>query len=146
MHPTTANTLPPAQLLETAKQQRRVLWLVVASIPLVIASMVIPTMTGPEALMLTLLALLLVGMVAIGVLGVVAVYRLARALQVSAPWIYVACAFIPYISTFTLLIINHRASAALKRGGIRVGLMGADRGDLLRIGTAMPQSVPANTR
>jgi hypothetical protein len=80
-------------------------------------------------------------------MGTVLIYRLAKALEVQSPWVYVVCAFIPYINNLTLLVINVQATGALKRHGIQVGLMGARNEDLMKLvpaaqpGTA-PREVP----
>ncbi len=55
------------------------------------------------------------------------VYKLAKALQLStvASVLYLIAMFIPLVSLICLLILNGRATRALKEAGIRVGLMGA---------------------
>lgn len=146
MNPAHQNTLSPTQFLEIASQQKRLLGLLVISIPVVAGTFCVPSITEPGPVMLILLLLLFVGMIAIGVFSVVAIYRLAKALRVQAPWIYVACSFIPYLNTVTMLIINGRATAALRRAGIHVGLMGADREDLARLATSDRASTEVGSR
>ena len=65
-----------------------------------------------------------------GIIGAFLIYRLAIDLEEPWPWLYVLCAFIPYVSTATLLIMNARATGALKGKGIGIGLMGASKRDL----------------
>lgn len=72
-----------------------------------------------------------------------ATYRLAKALQLPAPWVFVVCSFLPYVGVIVLLILNAQATAALKRAGIHVGLMGADRRDLERVGSKSQGSTAA---
>ena len=58
----------------------------------------------------------------------VKVYRLARALKTSIFYsiVLVICIFIPCLSLFVLLSLSSEANSALRRAGIRVGLLGAD--------------------
>ena len=58
----------------------------------------------------------------------VKVYRLARALKASIFYsiVLVICIFIPCLSFFVLLSLSSDANSALRRAGIRVGLLGAD--------------------
>ena len=119
-------TLSDSQVLKVAQHQKRILWLLLASIAVVIGGFCVAAtgISGAGALILAALIVAACGL--IGVISTVAIYRLAKALEVAWPWLYVVCAFIPYVNTVTLLVINLRATAALKRRGIRVGLMGAD--------------------
>ena len=112
-------TLTYTQLLEVARNQKQILWLLLASVVVVIAAFCIPSNRIVGVLILTAFGL-------IGIISTVSLYRLAKALDVAWPWLYVVCAFIPYVNTVTLLFINFRATASLKRRGIPVGLMGAD--------------------
>jgi hypothetical protein len=74
---------------------------------------------------------ILFGHALIGLIGLVFIYRLARAIHDPIPWIYVICAFIPVLNTVTLLILNLRATAALRANHIEVGLMGAKKTPVL---------------
>ena len=58
----------------------------------------------------------------------VKVYRLARALKTSIFYsiVLVIFIFIPCLSCFVLLSLSSEANSALRRAGIRVGLLGAD--------------------
>jgi hypothetical protein len=58
----------------------------------------------------------------------VKVYRLSRALKTSIFYsiVLVISIFIPCLSLFILLSLSSEANSALRRAGIRVGLLGAD--------------------
>ena len=60
------------------------------------------------------------------------VYKLARALQLNAPIIAVSLllTLAPLICLLVFLALNQKALKTLRSGGIRVGLMGANREDL----------------
>jgi len=120
------NTFTDSQLFEIARNQKRILRLLLISIPVVIGAPFVPA---------TSISIGFIGAVFIlfGIFGTVLIYRLANALEEPWPWLYVACAFVPYVNTATLLIVNVKATAALKARGIWVGLMGADKKDLKRL-------------
>lgn len=122
-HMTTYTDL---QIVEIARSQRRILWLLLVSIGVVLGGFVLPHTGGVSALLYTTF-------IVIGIVGAVLIYRLATAMEEPWRWIYVVCAFIPYVSTVTLLILNVRATSALRARGIRVGLMGADKQDVARL-------------
>jgi hypothetical protein len=65
----------------------------------------------------------------LNLIAVVFIYRLAKALRQTA-WVYALAAFFPCVGLITLLLINHFATRALHRHGVRVGLMGALKSDL----------------
>jgi hypothetical protein len=65
----------------------------------------------------------------LNLIAVVCIYRLAKALRQTA-WVYAVAAFIPCVGLVTLLVINHFATRALRRHGVRVGLTGAVESDL----------------
>ena len=112
-------TYNDAEVLDIAKHQKAIIWLILVSIPAYAASVFIPFIP-------TLI---------VGVISLVFIYKLAAALRESAPWLYVLLGIIPCISLIALLVINSRATAALKARGIRVGLMGANGDDLKKIGS-----------
>ncbi|MCX6924360.1 MAG: hypothetical protein NT154_14270 [Verrucomicrobia bacterium] len=64
----------------------------------------------------------------LNLIAVVLIYRLAKALRQTA-WVYALAAFFPCVGLITLLLINHFATRALRRHGVRVGLMGAVESD-----------------
>jgi hypothetical protein len=129
-------TLVDSQLYEVARHQKRILRLLLISIAVVIVVFCIPATDISSALIVAASGL-------IGIISTVSIYRLAKALEVAWPWLYVVCAFIPYANTVTLLVINFRATAALKLRGIRVGLMGADTRDVENLKlAAQPGAAP----
>jgi len=120
------NTFTDLQLFEIARNQKRILWLLLMSILVIIGAPFIPHAPIFIVLIEAVFAL-------IGIIGAVLIYRVANALEEPWPWLYVVCAFVPCVNTVTLLIVNVRATAALKRRGIRVGLMGVDKTDLEKL-------------
>jgi hypothetical protein len=114
-------TYTPAQIRIIIRAQKRVLWLLLFSILLVLP-IFLPVST---ALAQILAPVLLIAYILAGIVGAFFVYRLALALEDPVPWLYLICAFIPGVSTITLLILNLRATAALEANGVYVGLMGA---------------------
>ncbi|MEP6670392.1 MAG: DUF4339 domain-containing protein [Chthoniobacter sp.] len=97
-----------AEILKLARLQKYLIWVVLAS-----------------------LASLLNRYLAIGtiILTAVFMFRLAKTLRKPA-WGFAIGAFIPLISLILLLGLNSDATAALRKRGIRVGLMGAKQSDL----------------
>ena len=114
------------EILEIAKQQKTILWFIPISI---LGGSILAGLLGatidPEMVLVVVLAL--------GVISLIFIYQLALALKEPAPWVYAILAMIPCISTIAILILNGRATSALKAQGIRVGLMGARREDLDKI-------------
>jgi len=76
----------------------------------------------------------------LNLIAVVFIYRLAKALRRTA-WVYALAAFFPCVGLITLLLINHCATRALRRHGVRVGLTGAVKSDLDHIASA-PDTPP----
>lgn len=128
LKPTSANkpagansTYSNVEILYIAKQQEAVLWF----IPISILAYLVGFAIGPEMVPVFVLAL--------GVISLIFIYQLALALKEPAPWVYAILALIPCISLISMLILNGRATSALKAQGIRVGLMGARKEDLDKI-------------
>ncbi len=113
----TKITYTDAEILDIAKNQKAILWLIVANIGAYAA-----------AGSLTVIPIFIVA-----ILSLVVIYKLAVALRASAPALYVVLGLIPCISLIALVVINSQATTALKSRGIRVGLMGANEGDLKKI-------------
>jgi hypothetical protein len=101
-----------AGVLEIAKKQKAVIWLILVNLL---------TIWIPFASII------------IGIIGVVFIYRLGKAVQSSLAVLYAILAFIPLLGLIGLLILNSKATAALKQRGIRVGLMGARAEDLSKL-------------
>ena len=106
------------EVLVIAKRQKAIIWLILLSIPAYSASIVIPFIP-----------------IIFTIISLVFIYQLAAALKESAPWLYVILGLIPCVSLIALLVINARATSALKARGIGVGLMGARKDDLDRLTT-----------
>jgi hypothetical protein len=79
-------------------------------------------------------------MLVLNIIAAVYIYRLAKALHKTA-WVYALAAFFPCVGLITLLLINHFATRALRRHGVRVGLTGAVKSDLDHIAPA-PDTPP----
>jgi hypothetical protein len=106
-------------LREVAKFQSYIQWLVLANL----AAMFIPFAT-----------------ILTGLIGVFFIYKLASALRSSCAWLYIILSFIPLIGLLALLHFVGKATKVLKANGIRVGLMGARKGDFDSIeGDPQPQ-------
>lgn len=54
------------------------------------------------------------------------VYRLAMALRVGYPWLWVIGMFVPILALVLLLVLSQRATVAIRDAGFNVGLMGAN--------------------
>ena len=106
------------EVLVIAKRQKAIIWLILLSIPAYAASIVIPFIP-----------------IILAIISLVFIYQLAAALKESAPWRYVILGLIPCVNLIALLVINARATSALKARGIGVGLMGARKDDLDKLTT-----------
>lgn len=100
------------ELVDIALWQKRIIWLILLSL---VAS-VIPFAT-----------------LASGVIQVYFTYKLANALRSPIAWLYILLGFIPLLNLFALLHLNGQATRALQDSGVRVGLIGADLGDIERL-------------
>ena len=67
--------------------------------------------------------------ISVVIFQLVSIYKLGRAPQLFA-WLYLLGAFVPCISLIVLLVINGKATGALQKAGIRVGLLGARLADV----------------
>lgn len=66
----------------------------------------------------------------IAVMTIYYMYRLAKALKVRRPWLYILGAFIPIISIIMVVRVIVKATNVLRAHNIKVGLMGANKTDL----------------
>ena len=107
--PTDPWTTP--ELLEVAKYQKYIQWLVVARLL---------AMFIPHATVITT------------VIGIYFIYKLAAALRSTVAWLYIIVAFIPLIGLLALLHLVVSATKILRANGVRVGIMGARMEDLSR--------------
>ena len=114
----TPTTYTDAEILDIAKHQKAILWLILANIPAYLASA----------------QLSVIPIFVVAILSLVFIYKLAVALRSSVPALYVLLGLVPCISLIALLVINSQATGALKSRGIGVGLMGANQADLKKMG------------
>ncbi len=134
---TTMNSQPifsREELLRIARSQKAIITLILVNLLFVVGlvwCLVLLVMTlGPESKSTAVMVLVMRwAMVFLNLVAVVFVFRLAKALRQTA-WIYAVAALVPYVGIVTLLLINHFATRALRRHGVRVGLMGAVKSDL----------------
>jgi hypothetical protein len=146
--PRPGNTSSPrgfskADILEIARGQKAMIWLFLVSlfalgfrsIPFLDASIIAIVAHLKATVWLTLFSLALFGIrfVATGILSMIYVYRLAQATRSPTPGLYAAMSLIPLIGLVVLLMVNSDATDLLRRRRIRVGLMGANKGDLAKL-------------
>ena len=125
-----------AQIAMIARSQKRILWLLLIGLVVLFGGFALPAVP-------TVIGLLYLTILSIGLIAAWLIYRLATVMEEPGRWIYVVCAFIPYVSTVTMLILNVRATSALRKHGLRVGLMGVSRADIARL--ASPEAAPVPT-
>jgi hypothetical protein len=75
------------------------------------------------------------GLVALGIACglVVFGYRLARSLELAVPVLWAIGVVIPLLNLIVLLVLSRRAQAECRKHGVKVGLIGPDDADLLRL-------------
>ena len=95
-------------LLEVAKCQKNILWMIIVGLGAMGISMYFPYVN-----------------IFVGFVQIYFFYKLAIAVRSSVPWVYVILAFIPFINLISLLYLNGEATKALRTNGINVSLMGA---------------------
>ena len=115
------NSFSHPELIKIARVQKQVIKLILISIVLLVISL-FPWPEGVAALLVLPVSL---GFIFIALCSAVLLYRLGTALDDPAPWLYAVLSLMPGINTAVLLILNLRATAALKKHGIQVGVMGA---------------------
>ena len=97
------------EILQIASRQKIMIWLILASFIAVFI---------PYALLVT------------GIISLVLIYQQAKTLRLPFAWIYAVLSLIPIICSLILILVNTRATAAMKCRNIHVGLMGAKKSDL----------------
>ena len=104
------------RLESIASGQKLVIYAILVYFAVIILQLVVGPIAG---------VLLLVSMV----MGIIGVIRLASGLgkSTASKVIFVVLLFIPLVGLITLLVLNGKATAALRAGGYRVGLLGASR-------------------
>jgi len=117
------------RVLEVAKQQKRLIWLILLQIISVI--ILIPMGLDESPLGLLIGGILLI-------ICVYVVYKMGRALELSTARLIVTIVVlvVPLLSIFALLYINSKATEFLRAAGVQVGFMGAKRksiGEILEL-------------
>jgi hypothetical protein len=111
-----------AYLLLVAKYQKAILLCILANILGAVLQFALP---GPLKLVAACLQLL------ISVTSVVFVVLLAKTVySVVAAVVYALLAFVPCVGLIALFVINQKATSVLQKGGLKVGLLGADLSSL----------------
>jgi len=101
-----------AEVVAIAKKQKAIIWLILASL----AAFVFPP-----------------AWIVIAVVQILFVFQLVKALKLSAAWVWCIGMIIPLVSLLLLLVLNGKATTAIKGKGVRVGLMGADKAQLEKL-------------
>jgi uncharacterized membrane protein len=107
------NELTSRELIEIAKNQKNILWLI-------LIGFVLPLISH----------YLIFGS---SIIQAFFVYNLAASMKSKSPAIYCILMFIPLINFIALLVLNGGATSILKKNGISVGLMGANTYDILKL-------------
>ena len=105
----SSGSFSDSEIIEIAKKQKIILWLILASF---VAAFI------PYAPIVT------------GILSLIFIYQLAISVRSTVAWLYAVLALIPLVGLIALLVVNSKATKALKGRGVRVGLMGANQSDL----------------
>jgi len=98
-----------ADILEIAKKQQMVLW----AFFFCLFIFTVPNTKGVASIIFAIF-----------------IYQLAKALRSPIAWLYAILTIIPIVGFITLISIDSQATAALRKHGIRVGIMGAKKSDL----------------
>ena len=119
MKETKQNQWTKQDLLNVAKHQSYIQWLVLANFV---------AMFIPFATILT------------GIIGIFFIYKLASSLKSACAWVYIILSFIPLIGLLALVHLIVEATKVLRANGISVGVMGARMADFAAIEDD-PQSI-----
>jgi hypothetical protein len=95
-----------------AKTQRVIIWLVLASL----VDFVFP----PAFIIITFFKIMFV-------------YSLAGELKLNDSWAWFVCMLIPLVNIILLLKLNAKATAIIRSKGVKVGLMGANKVQLVKL-------------
>lgn len=112
------------QLRTVAKNQKTVLYALLANIIINVAAMALPKGEGAGMANLAIGVLAL----AVAVFSIYAMYQLATSLGKSPVLgvVLALCMCIPCLSLIVLLVVNGQATSMLQKHGVKVSLMGAD--------------------
>ena len=102
----------PEEILEVAKRQKMILWMIVISLA---------TFLFPPAIIVA------------NIIQIYFIFKLAQAIRSPSAWIYIFLSCLPLVSLIALLYINGKATSILRKNQIKVGFMGADPSDLEKI-------------
>lgn len=109
------------EVVAIAKKQKVILWLIVASVAC---------------------ALFPPAFIVVAIVNLVFVYQLAKALRLGLAWLWCASQIIPIVSLVALLVLNGKATGAIRSKGITVGFMGANKEQV----SALTEKTPPNSR
>jgi hypothetical protein len=101
-----------AEIVAVAKKQKAIIWL----IPVSLAGFLFPP-----------------AWIVMDVVQIVFVYQLAKSLKLGDAWAWCIGMIIPVVSLILLLVLNGKATAAIRGKGVKVGLMGADKAQLEKL-------------
>ncbi len=119
------------ELLEVAKFQRSVLRMFLISLgALFVVAPILISLGGMSVVSVTLAIL---GILVSGFFQAYFNYKLSHAVRDSAPWLYFVMGLIPLAGNGMSRSISERATLALQKNGIKVGLMGARMSDFDKV-------------
>lgn len=127
-------------LLRIARAQKLLVWIFLIGALLVCAAVTTAAVaaaragSGSQVLPAPWAGLLRAVQIAFWLGAVIFAYWVARALKTRAVWVYVILMLIPCVSLITLLVLNYKATAVLRTHGVHVGLFGAKKEDLGKLG------------
>jgi len=103
-----------------ARTQRTVIWLVIASL--------IDFAFPPVFIVITFLK-------------IVFIYCLTDELKLRISWILFVCTIIPFVNIILILKLNAKATAVIRSKGVKVGLLGANRAQLVKLTAAFKDNI-----
>ncbi len=139
---TDTSALSPRDVYNVAKNQRRMLQLILVAIAINIVAFALLAMDSEESgpnqssigLAITGLVMIVTG-IAVGISMLIVLVMLLTSMRVS-PAVLVAalvCAFLPFFSVIVVLVAVSKANTILKRAGYKAGLLGVNSGALAKL-------------
>lgn len=113
-----------AELTKIARSQRELIWLILLWLAAYLIAFWLPLLSVGLAVFLW-----------------VYLYEFAKALKSPRPANYLALAIIPLMGPIVMLILNGKATKALRARGLQVGLMGANKEEIHKLIAECPASV-----
>ena len=101
------------EVFEIAKKQKAIIWLIIVSFAVFFFPL---------------------AWIVVAIVNLVFVYQLAKALKLGGAWAWCVAQIIPLVSLITLLVLNSKATAAIRSKGVTVGLLGARKSELAKLG------------